>query len=82
MLSILFTVVVLVSGCSQEKTGKPQVPVYQSPTQAAAATPTQISAAGDVLGSELAQADILESDLTDPSLDQLNSDLAEVEAGL
>ncbi len=92
ILSLVLVAVILVSGCTQQKaeptpTQTPvstQAPVTatQAPTQTPAPEPIQVSVAGDVLGSELAKSDILDSELTDSDLDNLNSDLGEVESGL
>lgn len=77
--------VILVSGCAQgpPKTTKSQ---QESTISSVAPTPTllptDVTASGDVLGSELANSDQLEADLANTDLDQASADLAALEAGL
>ena len=90
LMALILVAVVLISGCSQggqkEPAPKTQATLASTPIETPTATPTplptQVSVGGDVLGSELAKSDTLESDATDSELDSLNSDLGEIESGL
>ncbi|MBI5061761.1 MAG: hypothetical protein HZB67_05615 [Candidatus Aenigmarchaeota archaeon] len=88
LISLALVAVLLVSGCAQQpkkdaapaKTEDPGLKA--TPGTAPTPLPTQVSASGDVMGVELAKSDALETDISDPDLDTLNSDLSEIEAGL
>ncbi|HLD41902.1 MAG TPA: hypothetical protein VJB06_02615 [archaeon] len=89
ILPLVLVAVVLVSGCAQKPQDTPtptKAPAAQTalstPTATPTPSPTQVSVGGDILGSELAKSDSVESELVDQDLDNLNSDLGEVEAGL
>lgn len=75
--------VILVSGCAQgpPKTTKNQ---QESIISSVAPTPlpTDVTASGDVLGSELANSDQLEADLANTDLDQASADLSALESSL
>ena len=84
---LLLATVIIVSGCAQQPAKQPsqQQESGSAPIKAPAQTtpiPTQVSVSGDVLGTELAKSDSIDSDLRDPAFDTLTSDLAEVESGL
>lgn len=86
LFSVILAAVVLVSGCAQQQQKQPvktqQPETAKLPSATPVALPTQVGAAGDVIGSELAKSDAIESDLSDADLDQVNSDLTEVQSGL
>ena len=86
--------VVIISGCSQapsaDKTpsDSPDAIISSSPeptstpTKTPEPSPVQVSVGGDALGSEIAKSDSLYQDVGDSDLDDLNSDLGEIETGL
>lgn len=85
ILPIVFALaaILLVSGCAQQQAKKTsQTPPLSTPAGEQSPVPTQVGSAGDVIGYQLVRSDSIESDISDPELSELNSDLAEIEAGL